>query len=782
MGLSIPGISRQDPASEWHANKNLIFTLIFLFVSSLGVFIWGYIQLIETLSNLIKYYALTAILFVALIISTISMNAILSKFFIAGKKRLNKIMISIFMGITALHVFLISWTLHAPRLYYNSSDLFSYSEFLKAMQIGAIPFIDFYFPYPPGMAMIYYLMAKVGIVSPFEIRTFFGLISTINVALFYFMMNGHGTSRKLTSTYFFALFPLYLVEIVGNGHNDVILVTLVLLAIITFNKKRYTTSSLFLLLSFYVKPFTLMIIPIFIVYGIIFNVQDKHGHDRDLHALSRGITSRFWTSPLFRILAPWIFGFFIPLCSAMIMYPNLVMSLFFSQMSRGNIDGFFARVAIFEVQLVYCMPVYIAFLSSLFYLLYRHIKRNLIGLSAVYQSRYRAIQFLLLVPIVAVIIPESIPISMFFLFFILLLSIISIRDLKTRWEITRTIVRSLAYIIIFGGAGFFLQPITMQFSANTCFFLPFVFRNQDYTHHAVIVNFIGGSIQILSGIFLARYCSAITDSDWKANEKHEYAFISIVAGLLFTLSQTLYYPWYLLWYIPILLMKVNKPQTRIKLAITLFLFSFAYNYPLNNFHLASTDYEPIFLDRFQTSTSWNVSTGVSTPGVIDPSFSGDGLTISINWTGYPDIGDVVLNLNKTIPLIAWEPNMYFLLEFSNMYYQTFDIIIYFEAVLSNGSIVALRARNYPSWLFWNVNEGAFLLFQISRYFNLEQRSMAGEGSYLNNCVGTVEFKQLCSIGIKFNAFEVVSDPVGIQHAEYQIKIASVGIVRLARGL
>ena len=72
--------------------------------------------------------------------------------------------------------------------------------------------------------------------------------------------------KALVGLYFFAWNPLVLLMGVGDGHNDMVLVALVLLALWLLLKERWALSFALLILSVWVKYVSLVLVPLFGVY------------------------------------------------------------------------------------------------------------------------------------------------------------------------------------------------------------------------------------------------------------------------------------------------------------------------------------------------------------------------------------------------------------------------------------------------------------------------------------------------------------------------------------
>lgn len=82
----------------------------------------------------------------------------------------------------------------------------------------------------------------------------------------------------------FALNPLVLTESVVSAHNDIVMIFFASVSTYYFVKKRYTKSSLFLIISGGIKFATFLIAPIFVLYSI-YQLLTKKEHMRNLFRL-----------------------------------------------------------------------------------------------------------------------------------------------------------------------------------------------------------------------------------------------------------------------------------------------------------------------------------------------------------------------------------------------------------------------------------------------------------------------------------------------------------------
>lgn len=71
-------------------------------------------------------------------------------------------------------------------------------------------------------------------------------------------------TKDVFSTAFFALNPLVIIETIGSGHNDIVMIFFALLSFYLLMHKRIWLGFLFLLISIFVKYATIFLVPVFI--------------------------------------------------------------------------------------------------------------------------------------------------------------------------------------------------------------------------------------------------------------------------------------------------------------------------------------------------------------------------------------------------------------------------------------------------------------------------------------------------------------------------------------
>jgi len=92
--------------------------------------------------------------------------------------------------------------------------------------------------------------------------------------------------------------PLLIFESVGNGHNDIIMVVCVLAAFLLMLNEKSRTAFAFLVLGALIKYFSIVFIPLWLVYELRHRVRDGYvpGSRHRRRALVEGGTLRLWAS------------------------------------------------------------------------------------------------------------------------------------------------------------------------------------------------------------------------------------------------------------------------------------------------------------------------------------------------------------------------------------------------------------------------------------------------------------------------------------------------------
>jgi hypothetical protein len=126
---------------------------------------------------------------------------------------------------------------------------------------------------PSAYGPAWVLLSAVGTVGPHDLPT--GLLYLKGLSAVAFLAAAWLLERlllefrpevALDGLYFFAWNPLVLLMAVGDGHNDIVLVALVLLALWLLLKERWALSLMVLALSVWVKYVSLVLFPLFGLY------------------------------------------------------------------------------------------------------------------------------------------------------------------------------------------------------------------------------------------------------------------------------------------------------------------------------------------------------------------------------------------------------------------------------------------------------------------------------------------------------------------------------------
>lgn len=138
---------------------------------------------------------------------------------------------------------------------------------------GKIPLI--YGPVWLGLAILPTILAGKSVL--FGVFLFKLLAIIFNSATCYFIFRILGRLKpnyQHFGTIIYAFNPLILFEIANNGHNDIIMMFLVILSIYFFAKNRYYLSFSALLLAVFVKYIALILLPVLILF-IFSNLSNK---------------------------------------------------------------------------------------------------------------------------------------------------------------------------------------------------------------------------------------------------------------------------------------------------------------------------------------------------------------------------------------------------------------------------------------------------------------------------------------------------------------------------
>lgn len=255
----------------------LIFLLVLTFFS--------YLFLDSNLSYLHKFY--TGFIFENRQLTTTAYVSLIAVFFVFYflfwqmylKKILNKKDIKLIIGITGLTL-LFSYPAMLSYDIFNyiltAKVLYLYREnpyVVMPIQFAGDPFLAFTHA---ANKIALYGPSWIGITGLPYILGFGNFIFTVLnfkllVAFFYLATSWiiYKISKDLLPVVLFSLNPLVIIETLVSGHNDIVMVFLVLCGIFFLSKKKLFPSSIFLLLSILIKYSTLFLLPVFLYVAFL---------------------------------------------------------------------------------------------------------------------------------------------------------------------------------------------------------------------------------------------------------------------------------------------------------------------------------------------------------------------------------------------------------------------------------------------------------------------------------------------------------------------------------
>jgi len=133
-------------------------------------------------------------------------------------------------------------------------------------------------------------------------RAVANVAQAINVGLFTLIVGRFGIRVALPSVLLFAWNPLLLFEFAGSGHNDVLMLTFVLLAVALCVRRWMPAAIVALALSAMVKYVTVLALPLFLVYW----ARRQQGLARQVAALIGG--GLLFAAVIAALYAPWYVG------------------------------------------------------------------------------------------------------------------------------------------------------------------------------------------------------------------------------------------------------------------------------------------------------------------------------------------------------------------------------------------------------------------------------------------------------------------------------------------
>lgn len=119
-------------------------------------------------------------------------------------------------------------------------------------------------------------------------------------------------SKNITTVILFALNPLIIIETLVSGHNDIVMISLVLFSFFLMSKKKIFLGILFFILSIFIKYTTILLIPIFLF--MVWKIIRKKSFDLNniFYLLSLLMYLAFLLSPIREEIYPWYAIWFLP--------------------------------------------------------------------------------------------------------------------------------------------------------------------------------------------------------------------------------------------------------------------------------------------------------------------------------------------------------------------------------------------------------------------------------------------------------------------------------------
>ncbi len=119
-------------------------------------------------------------------------------------------------------------------------------------------------------------------------------------------------SRNIISVILFALNPLIVVETLVSGHNDIVMISIILLAFFLLMRKKIFLGILFFILSIFIKYTTVLLAPIiiFMLWKII--RKKEINYEKIFYLSSLLMYIGFLLSPIREEIYPWYAIWFLP--------------------------------------------------------------------------------------------------------------------------------------------------------------------------------------------------------------------------------------------------------------------------------------------------------------------------------------------------------------------------------------------------------------------------------------------------------------------------------------
>jgi hypothetical protein len=99
-------------------------------------------------------------------------------------------------------------------------------------------------------------------------KTAMALANIANIVLIWYLLGKIAPRRQRFGTMLYAWNPLVLIHAVGGGHNDVLMMTFALIALVFFFKEKEYTGFIFLCLSSMVKYITIILVISYVIYAL----------------------------------------------------------------------------------------------------------------------------------------------------------------------------------------------------------------------------------------------------------------------------------------------------------------------------------------------------------------------------------------------------------------------------------------------------------------------------------------------------------------------------------
>ena len=99
------------------------------------------------------------------------------------------------------------------------------------------------------------------------------IFNLFNIFLIYKISIGIKRINTILATTFYALNPLFLIEGIANGHNDVLVATFTLITILLIQKEKWLKSFLALILGALIKYINILMLPGILIYRVNKNIR-----------------------------------------------------------------------------------------------------------------------------------------------------------------------------------------------------------------------------------------------------------------------------------------------------------------------------------------------------------------------------------------------------------------------------------------------------------------------------------------------------------------------------